>query len=106
MKEKRWVVFRREEDPTSIPGNSSSKLIKLGCLMGSFAWLYIHLLGFKIVRPDSLLKQSTDVIFKRSIEYVAFIHPSSYIFCSINVVVEWICWLNGQRKRAPTPEVR
>ncbi|CAH2077828.1 unnamed protein product [Thlaspi arvense] len=37
MKEKRWVVFRREEDPTSIP-------------------------------------------------------------------VEWICWLNGQRKRAPTPE--
>ncbi|ESQ54575.1 hypothetical protein EUTSA_v10026517mg [Eutrema salsugineum] len=36
-KEKRWVVFRREEDPTSIP-------------------------------------------------------------------VEWICWLNGQRKRAPTPE--
>jgi NADH dehydrogenase [ubiquinone] 1 alpha subcomplex assembly factor 2 len=22
----------------------------------------------------------------------------------INVVVEWICWLNGQRKRAPTPE--
>lgn len=37
MKEKRWVVFKREEDPTSIP-------------------------------------------------------------------VEWICWLNGQRKRAPTPE--
>ncbi|CAF2072165.1 unnamed protein product [Brassica oleracea var. botrytis] len=37
LKEKRWVVFRREEDPTSIP-------------------------------------------------------------------VEWICWLNGQRKRAPTPE--
>ncbi|KAL0688603.1 hypothetical protein Bca4012_088280 [Brassica carinata] len=37
MCEKRWVVFRREEDPTSIP-------------------------------------------------------------------VEWICWLNGQRKRAPTPE--
>ncbi|KAL0873202.1 hypothetical protein Bca101_022907 [Brassica carinata] len=37
IKEKRWVVFRREEDPTSIP-------------------------------------------------------------------VEWICWLNGQRKRAPTPE--
>jgi hypothetical protein len=21
-------------------------------------------------------------------------------------VVEWICWLNGQRKKAPTPEVR
>ncbi|CAB4277839.1 unnamed protein product [Prunus armeniaca] len=37
VKEKRWVVFKREEDPTSIP-------------------------------------------------------------------VEWICWLNGQRKRAPTPE--
>jgi NADH dehydrogenase [ubiquinone] 1 alpha subcomplex assembly factor 2 len=37
VKEKRWVKFRREEDPTSIP-------------------------------------------------------------------VEWICWLNGQRKRAPTPE--
>uniref|UniRef100_M4D1S0 NADH dehydrogenase [ubiquinone] 1 alpha subcomplex subunit 12 n=1 Tax=Brassica campestris TaxID=3711 RepID=M4D1S0_BRACM len=37
VKEKRWVVFRREEDPTSVP-------------------------------------------------------------------VEWICWLNGQRKRAPTPE--
>ncbi|KAI4307995.1 hypothetical protein L6164_031115 [Bauhinia variegata] len=37
MKEKRWVVFKGEEDPTSIP-------------------------------------------------------------------VEWICWLNGQRKRAPTPE--
>ncbi|CAL5202201.1 unnamed protein product [Lathyrus oleraceus] len=37
MKEKRWVVFKGEQDPTSIP-------------------------------------------------------------------VEWICWLNGQRKRAPTPE--
>uniref|UniRef100_A0A6J0PC94 NADH dehydrogenase [ubiquinone] 1 alpha subcomplex subunit 12 n=1 Tax=Elaeis guineensis var. tenera TaxID=51953 RepID=A0A6J0PC94_ELAGV len=37
MKEKRWVVFKGEEDPTSIP-------------------------------------------------------------------VEWICWLNGQRKKAPTPE--
>ncbi|KAL2322664.1 hypothetical protein Fmac_027043 [Flemingia macrophylla] len=38
MKEKRWVIFKGEEDPTSIP-------------------------------------------------------------------VEWICWLNGQRKMAPTPEV-
>ncbi|KAJ6731579.1 putative proteinDH-UBIQUINONE OXIDOREDUCTASE SUBUNIT B17.2, partial [Salix purpurea] len=37
MKEKRWVVFNGEEDPTSLPA-------------------------------------------------------------------EWICWLNGQRKRAPTPE--
>ncbi|GAB2258645.1 hypothetical protein Droror1_Dr00014805 [Drosera rotundifolia] len=37
MKEKRWVIFKGEDDPTSIP-------------------------------------------------------------------VEWICWLNGQRKRAPTPE--
>ncbi|KAH1054082.1 hypothetical protein GLYMA_08G317000v4 [Glycine max] len=37
MKEKRWVIFKGEEDPTSIP-------------------------------------------------------------------VEWICWLNGQRKKAPTPE--
>ncbi|KAK8941304.1 hypothetical protein KSP39_PZI010191 [Platanthera zijinensis] len=37
MKEKRWVIFKSEQDPTSIP-------------------------------------------------------------------VEWICWLNGQRKRAPTPE--
>lgn len=37
MKEKRWVVFRGEEDPTLVP-------------------------------------------------------------------VEWICWLNGQRKKAPTPE--
>ncbi|CAN6557856.1 unnamed protein product [Malus baccata var. baccata] len=37
MKEKRWVAFKGEDDPTSIP-------------------------------------------------------------------VEWICWLNGQRKRAPTPE--
>ncbi|KAJ0047232.1 hypothetical protein Pint_04117 [Pistacia integerrima] len=37
MKEKRWVVFKGEQDPTSIP-------------------------------------------------------------------VEWICWLNGQRKKAPTPE--
>ncbi|KAG8365088.1 hypothetical protein BUALT_Bualt18G0067800 [Buddleja alternifolia] len=37
MKEKRWVIFKGEHDPTSIP-------------------------------------------------------------------VEWICWLNGQRKRAPTPE--
>ncbi|PNX88345.1 NADH ubiquinone oxidoreductase, partial [Trifolium pratense] len=39
VKEKRWVVFKGEHDPTSIP-------------------------------------------------------------------VEWICWLNGQRKRAPTPEHR
>ncbi|XP_057979385.1 uncharacterized protein LOC131165512 isoform X2 [Malania oleifera] len=37
MKEKRWVIFKGEEDPTSIP-------------------------------------------------------------------VEWICWLNGQRRKAPTPE--
>ncbi|KAK9269032.1 hypothetical protein L1049_000800 [Liquidambar formosana] len=37
MKEKRWVIFKGEEDPTSVP-------------------------------------------------------------------VEWICWLNGQRKKAPTPE--
>ncbi|KAF7831293.1 NADH dehydrogenase [ubiquinone] 1 alpha subcomplex assembly factor 2 isoform X1 [Senna tora] len=37
MKEKRWVVFKGEEDPTTVP-------------------------------------------------------------------VEWICWLNGQRKKAPTPE--
>ncbi|XP_059662482.1 uncharacterized protein LOC132308421 isoform X3 [Cornus florida] len=37
MKEKRWVIFKGEEDPTSVP-------------------------------------------------------------------VEWICWLNGQRRRAPTPE--
>ncbi|KAG5094107.1 hypothetical protein JHK84_049695 [Glycine max] len=37
VKEKRWVIFKGEEDPTSIP-------------------------------------------------------------------VEWICWLNGQRKKAPTPE--
>ncbi|KAJ4844376.1 hypothetical protein Tsubulata_002321 [Turnera subulata] len=37
MKERRWVMFKGEEDPTSVP-------------------------------------------------------------------VEWICWLNGQRKRAPTPE--
>ncbi|XP_021755741.1 uncharacterized protein LOC110720949 isoform X1 [Chenopodium quinoa] len=37
MKEKRWVIFKGEEDPTSIP-------------------------------------------------------------------VEWICWLNGQRKKSPTPE--
>ncbi|KAG2394666.1 uncharacterized protein HKW66_Vig0079590 [Vigna angularis] len=37
MKEKRWVIFKGEEDPTTIP-------------------------------------------------------------------VEWICWLNGQRKKAPTPE--
>lgn len=37
MKEKRWVIFKGEDDPTSIP-------------------------------------------------------------------VEWICWLNGQRKKAPTPE--
>lgn len=26
----------------------------------------------------------------------------SYIFIA---AVEWICWLNGQRKKAPTPEV-
>ncbi|URE23560.1 NADH ubiquinone oxidoreductase subunit NDUFA12 [Musa troglodytarum] len=39
MKEKRWVIFKGEEDPTSIP-------------------------------------------------------------------VEWICWLNGQRTKAPTPEAR
>uniref|UniRef100_A0A6N2M1H5 Uncharacterized protein n=1 Tax=Salix viminalis TaxID=40686 RepID=A0A6N2M1H5_SALVM len=38
LKEKRWVVFKGEEDPTSLPA-------------------------------------------------------------------EWICWLNGQRKRAPTPEL-
>lgn len=26
----------------------------------------------------------------------------TYIFIA---AVEWICWLNGQRKKAPTPEV-
>ena len=25
-------------------------------------------------------------------------------YCLI-ILVEWICWLNGQRKKAPTPEV-
>ncbi|KAL9319813.1 hypothetical protein ACSQ67_011652 [Phaseolus vulgaris] len=45
MKEKRWVIFKKEEDPTSIPDD----------------------------------------------------------YCCI-VPVEWICWLNGQRKKAPTPE--
>lgn len=26
-------------------------------------------------------------------------------YCLITIV-EWICWLNGQRKKAPTPEVK
>jgi NADH dehydrogenase [ubiquinone] 1 alpha subcomplex assembly factor 2 len=39
VKEKRWVKFRREEDPTSIPGNSSLKH-KMGCYIRP----YIHLL--------------------------------------------------------------
>ncbi|XP_040987505.1 uncharacterized protein LOC121235249 isoform X1 [Juglans microcarpa x Juglans regia] len=53
MKEKRWVVFRGEEDSTCIPVVDIEILAKLR------------------------IKQSP---------------------------VEWICWLNGQRKIAPTPE--
>ncbi|KAL6543161.1 hypothetical protein OROHE_010681 [Orobanche hederae] len=54
MKEKRWVVFKGEDDPTSIPVERASP-----CASG-----------------DGI--------------------P--------NRLVEWICWLNGQRKKAPTPE--
>ncbi|KAF4395992.1 hypothetical protein F8388_013161 [Cannabis sativa] len=48
LKEKRWVIFKGEDDPTSIP-----------------------------------------------------VHA-----CLLIIVVEWICWLNGQRKKAPTTEER
>ena len=78
-KEKRWVVFRREEDPTSIPGNFQTST---NGLFHGFICMYesLHL----IICIDLVT-----------------------ISCLINVVVvEWICWLNGQRKRAPTPEVR
>lgn len=38
---------------------------------------------------------------------------SGFIFCLVDsrddchliILVEWICWLNGQRKKAPTAEV-
>ncbi|KAL9236300.1 hypothetical protein vseg_010987 [Gypsophila vaccaria] len=40
---------------------------------------------------DGIMKEKRWVIFKGEEE------PTS-------VPVEWICWLNGQRKRAPTPE--
>ncbi|KAK1360813.1 NADH dehydrogenase [ubiquinone] 1 alpha subcomplex subunit 12 [Heracleum sosnowskyi] len=40
---------------------------------------------------DGIMKEKRWVVFKGEHE------PTS-------VPVEWICWLNGQRKRAPTPE--
>ncbi|KAH7511688.1 hypothetical protein JRO89_XSUnG0176600 [Xanthoceras sorbifolium] len=63
MKEKRWVVFKGEQDPTSI--------------------------------PDFLLKF---IPFAYSVSY------TQWLLSILIIVVEWICWLNGQRKRAPTPE--
>ncbi|KAK6132879.1 hypothetical protein DH2020_033359 [Rehmannia glutinosa] len=65
MKEKRWVVFKGEQDPTSIPG-------PLLCHYGYG------------VRPIVISS------FRNQIDSF--------------VIVEWICWLNGQRKKAPTPE--
>ncbi|KAK9209723.1 hypothetical protein WN944_002091 [Citrus x changshan-huyou] len=61
LKEKRWVVFKGEQDPTSV--------------------------------PDFIL------IFY-SVYFVSYTHW----FEMLIIVVEWICWLNGQRKIAPTPE--
>lgn len=29
----------------------------------------------------------------------------SWLLVNVIITVEWICWLNGQRKNAPTPEV-
>lgn len=37
--------------------------------------------------------------------YLSFFVIGNYLCFNSFVVVEWICWLNGQRKRAPTPEV-
>ncbi|KAL1811459.1 uncharacterized protein LOC108192910 [Daucus carota subsp. sativus] len=45
----------------------------------------------KTEQIDGIMKEKRWVVFKGEHE------PTS-------VPVEWICWLNGQRKRAPTPE--
>lgn len=37
--------------------------------------------------------------------HMALFQVNSRLLTSYGVV-EWICWLNGQRKKAPTPEVR
>ncbi|KAK4355241.1 hypothetical protein RND71_024212 [Anisodus tanguticus] len=63
MKEKRWMTFKGEEDPTSIPGGGSG-WDGQGWGLGAFGS------GEEIM----------------------------------NLEFEWICWLNGQRKSAPTPE--
>ncbi|BFG29572.1 hypothetical protein CerSpe_158460 [Prunus speciosa] len=70
MKEKRWVVFKGEKDPTSIPEIHTLQCGKLcmHCFYGVIGFFYS--LG---------------------------VHP-------LIILVEWIRWLNGQRKRAPTPE--
>ncbi|XP_047318064.1 NADH dehydrogenase [ubiquinone] 1 alpha subcomplex assembly factor 2 [Impatiens glandulifera] len=45
----------------------------------------------RIEEIDGIVKEKRWVVFKGEQE------PTS-------VPVEWICWLNGQRKKAPTPE--
>jgi hypothetical protein len=78
VKEKRWVVFKGEHDPTSIPGiYFMVAIVQLLKLLVFCPHLLIHVILFHII--DGLLM--------------------------LIILVEWICWLNGQRKRAPTPEV-
>ncbi|KAJ6714515.1 putative proteinDH DEHYDROGENASE [UBIQUINONE] 1 ALPHA SUBCOMPLEX SUBUNIT 12 [Salix viminalis] len=45
----------------------------------------------KTEQIDGIMKEKRCVIFKGEED------PTS-------ISVEWICWLNGQRRRAPTPE--
>jgi hypothetical protein len=102
VKGKRWVEFKgTDQDPTTVPGDQSPF---------SFGWC-------RHVPWPKDFPNLTDgaPCFCR---HVWIIHIDSEMICfvssgecseshsSVVSVVEWICWLNGQRKKAPTPEVR
>lgn len=76
------MIFKGEEDPTSIPGDcfyaDSSFVFSI-----KFSSYFRYLLYFAL-----------DLTFLYSNDCVSLIN-----------IVEWICWLNGQRRKAPTPEV-
>ncbi|XP_017980156.1 PREDICTED: uncharacterized protein LOC108662924 [Theobroma cacao] len=49
------------------------------------------------IRRDDVLHMVFIIKEKRWVEFKGEQDPTT-------IPVEWICWLNGQRKKAPTPE--
>ncbi|GJM98368.1 hypothetical protein PR202_ga15375 [Eleusine coracana subsp. coracana] len=78
MKEKRWVEFKgADQDPTTVPGDLFS------CSFSRHVWIMNLISEFMYLGLSSKCRESHSLMV---------------------LVVEWICWLNGQRKKVPTPE--